>query len=343
MKNHYSIIDNLSNLDIQEIKGQASKRRLKKGGTVFSEGDRVDAFYIIESGQVSIVIDKCGKKEEISILGAGDYFGEMAIFSQHKRTASAIAAEDTVLLSIEKNVFLEFLSSHPKISSKIHQLLAQRNEELILKENILNTVGIQGNNLHVSIKGDPSLRETTFTRERYTSVIDKFLPQLVQSLEELLINRCVYRIFVGLNNGEVRTSSVFDPFCEEIHTADKLVDDGYLDRHFPKMAYLEKEKLIKGVYGFISDDPHFNQLPDYWKNIFKRVYDHWQPVTKEELISVLRKLQDLRDIQDFYLRNFGVSMIQDAIRMQFNCDGTHIVSAKDYKRFLAENVEGTSS
>jgi hypothetical protein len=32
-------------------------------------------------------------------------------------------------------------------------------------------------------------------------------------------------------------------------------------------------------------------------------------------------------------------MTRDAIRMQFNCDGTHIVSAEDYQQFLQDNLE----
>jgi hypothetical protein len=46
----------------------------------------------------------------------------------------------------------------------------------------------------------------------------------------------------------------------------------------------------------------------------------------------------LRRIQNFYLRNVTISIIRDAIHMQFNCDGTHIVSADDYTRFLEENL-----
>lgn len=53
----------------------------------------------------------------------------------------------------------------------------------------------------------------------------------------------------------------------------------------------------------------------------------------------MSQLAKLRSIQSFYLRNFSISMIQDAIRMQFNCDGTHIVSAEDYQNFLRDNLE----
>jgi hypothetical protein len=34
----------------------------------------------------------------------------------------------------------------------------------------------------------------------------------------------------------------------------------------------------------------------------------------------------------------GISITRDAIRMQFNCDGTHIVSTGEYDRFLTDNL-----
>jgi hypothetical protein len=59
----------------------------------------------------------------------------------------------------------------------------------------------------------------------------------------------------------------------------------------------------------------------------------------EQVSIAISRLPDLRRIPDFYLRNFMLSMTRDAIRMQFNCDGTHIVGAEDYLLFLEENLE----
>ena len=46
----------------------------------------------------------------------------------------------------------------------------------------------------------------------------------------------------------------------------------------------------------------------------------------------------MRKIPNFYLRNFSLSVAQDAVRMQFNCDGTHIVSTNEYGHFLEQNI-----
>lgn len=334
-----SVTAPFSDIELADIKAFAVPQLFKKSQLIFAEGDPADTFYYIEKGRVSVTIDKSGVTEQVSVLTSGDYFGEMAILSSNKRNASVTVLEETAVLSVDKNRFLEFVKAQPDVAEKIYNKFSMRNEELSLKEQLLNSMGICVDNLHVSIKGDPSLRETTFSRERYTSVVDPILSQLQDSMEELLLNRCVYRLFLGFNNGEVRANSVFDPLSTEIHTAHKLTDQGYLDRHFPPISYEDKTSLIKNLYNNIANDSNFANLPDTWRNIFSASYEQWEPVSSSEISNVISKLTNLRSIPNFYVRNVSISIVQDAIRMQFNCDGTHIVNAESYKRFLEENLE----
>jgi hypothetical protein len=199
-----------------------------------------------------------------------------------------------------------------------------------LRESLVDITGIQSKNFHLSIKGDPSLRETTFTRERYESVVDKVLPLLEPRLIDLLLNGCICQIYVGFNNGEVRTSSVFDPFNGEIHQANKLVDEAYIERHFAEVSYEQKVSMLRRLYEAVAFDPVFRGLPDHFKKIFSGYFKKWNPVTPEEIVKTISQLASLRSIPNHYLRNFTISMARDTIRMSFNCDGTHIVSSKDY-------------
>lgn len=333
------IFPDLTNPDIEEIKVFATKKQCESNELIFSEGDEARSFYIIEKGHVSVTFDDNGKDKLLCTLIDNDYFGEMAIYNHDKRCATVTAVEDTSLLEIEKQVFLGFVENHPELSEKIKKNLAIRNEELILRESLVDMTGLNGRRLNLSIKGDPSLRHSVFARDRYESVVDKVIDQLQPNLEELLLNRCVYNLFINFNSGEIRTASIFDPFADEIHTSDKLIEDAYIDRHFPKISYEAKSRMIKSMYQFISLDRSFNQLPIQWKNIIGRSHNKWEPIEKEEIKKVMAQLGRLRSIESYYLRNFSISMILDAIRMQFNCDGTHIVSAEDYQRFLETNLE----
>ena len=111
-----------------------------------------------------------------------------------------------------------------------------------------------------------------FSRERYESIVDKVLPELIPNLESLLLERCAYRVFVAFNSGEVRVSSIYDPFYEETHTANKLIDTSYIERHFPRVSFEEKTKLIRKIYQFVMKDKGFNHLPMHWKNVYHRCH-----------------------------------------------------------------------
>jgi len=338
MSQTQSFIQELTDAELEEIYACSSLKEYSNSDIIFSEGDDLDSFYIIESGTVSIVIDKSGKGEQLCLLNKGDYFGEMAMFTRNKRTATATAVDATQLRCVAKDQFMRFVNSHPHIGEKINIVLGKRNEELSLKENLMSATGLDAKKLYVSIKGDPSLRESAFMRERYESIVDKFLPELQRSLQELLLNRCVYRVFMNMNSGEIRTCSIFNPFYEEIHTANKLLSSSYIDRHFPEIDYQEKVEYIRRMFHFAVDDELFIKIPTHFKNIFNKVYACCEPVTAVEITTVISKLATLRNIESFYLRNISISIIQDAIRMQFNCDGTHIVSSQDYQQFLKDNL-----
>lgn len=328
----------LSSSDLNKIRARAGRTVLKAGECVFSEGEEADFIYFIESGRVSIYIEKFAVKEEIHTLSAGECFGEMAVFLNGRRTASAATVEDTVFMRVAKNEFLDLVRTDEEVAASIKALLEKRTEELMLRETLIGSTGINSKHLHVSIKGDPSLRETALFRERYESAVDKVLPELVPRLEELLLGRSVLQVFIGFNSGEIRTVSLLNPFCEEIHQVRKLLDEVYLDRHFPRIDYAQKADVVRQLYRSVQTSAWFDSLPAQQKHLWEGCYQSWKPISPDEISTTISRLPELRSIQNYYLRNITISMIRDVIHMQFNCDGTHIVSAEDYERFLEENL-----
>jgi len=333
-----SILSDLTTEEFQKIRSFSQTQTFQANEQLFAEGDISDSIYFIENGKVSIYIDKFNSKEELEVLGEGACFGEMAVFNNDTRTASATTLEETILNVISKDSFLKLLSTEENISQKIHDLLKARNEELVLTEKLIDLDNIKDKNRHIGIKGDPSLRESAMTRERYVSVVDNILGELVPKLEDMLLNRCVYKIYIGFNNGEVRVSTIFDPFSDEFHPAIRLVDDVYIERHFPKIAYDRKAKMVQKIYNKIQDDSYFDELPSHLNKGFTRYFDNWKPLSREEITRCVSRLTQLREIPDFYVRNITISIIKDAIHMQFNCDGAHIVSIYGYEKFLEDNL-----
>ena len=211
-------------------------------------------------------------------------------------------------------------------------------EELVLKESIVSASGLNSNNLLIGIRGDPSLRETTFDRKRYKSEVDENIDILIPNLQELMLNRSTYKLFVGFNNGEIRTISIFDPLREEIHSVGKMIDHNYIERQFPEVPYADKILLMRDMYNNLRANPIYQRLPTYWKNIMARRSAAWEPMEEAEIVHVLSTLKTLREMPTYYVRNVTISIVQSIVRMQFNCDGTQIVSAENYQKFLEENL-----
>ncbi len=211
-------------------------------------------------------------------------------------------------------------------------------EELILQESIVSAAGLNADQLLIGIKGDPSLRESATLRKRYDSKVDSIFDQLEPNLEEIMLNRGIYRIFVGFNSGEIRTDSVFDPLRQEIHDAEKIADKDYIERHFPHISYTDKIALMRELYATLRASEHYKKIPSYWQNILNRRSQQWKPLEPENISSVLSTVGKLRDIEEYYLRNITICIVQGIVRMQFNCDGTQIIDAHNFKSFLSENI-----
>ena len=328
--------DDLSPEDIAKISSHATVQAYQQASLIFTEGDAADYMYFIESGAVSIFIQKFTKQEEVKKLGPGEYFGEMAFFSSDKRSASAVTIVDTTLLCVDKKTFLELLHTDIELTEKINNIVAKRRHELALKENVVDKMCIKAENLYVSIKGDPSLRESAFTRERYLSIVDRVIADLQPYLYDILINRCVYEIVVHFNSGEVHTRSIFSPLIDGIHPANKLTNRAYIDRHFISIPYQQKISLIEQIHAFLSSkraDSCHDVNPAFCPRD-----SSWAAMTSSRIADIISRLAVLRKIQDFYLRNITINIIEDTVRMQFNCDGAHILSSERYNDFLQRNV-----
>jgi hypothetical protein len=214
----------------------------------------------------------------------------------------------------------------------------ERLEELILQESIVSAAGLHSEQVLIGIKGDPSLRESAPLRKRYDSKVDSLFDQLEPNLEDIMLNRGIYRIFVGFNSGEIRTNSVFDPLRQEIHDAEKIADKDYINRHFPEINYDDKIALMRELYAALRASEHFRKIPGYWQNILNRRSQSWTPLEPDNIAKILTTVRKLRDIEEYYLRNITVCIVQGIVRMQFNCDGTQIIDAHNFKHFLEENI-----
>jgi len=105
-----------------------------KGETVVRIGDPGDEMFIIMSGQVRICIYADDRSEQtVALLGAGDYFGEMALLTGEPRSASAIANEECEMFILHKNDFDVILEKFPSISLSMGKIVSKRLRDILKK------------------------------------------------------------------------------------------------------------------------------------------------------------------------------------------------------------------
>lgn len=76
-----------------------------KGTHIFSEGDTGEEMFIIQKGKVGMYKDTDNGPVQLAVLGAGSFFGEMALLGSPERSASAIVKEAAQTIVISKDLF----------------------------------------------------------------------------------------------------------------------------------------------------------------------------------------------------------------------------------------------
>lgn len=97
------------------------------GKAVFVEGEQGQVMYVIESGAIDLLHSARGE-DPVVALGAGEFFGEMAMFEDQPRPFSAIAREPARLLRIERSAFADLLRQNVEIALKLMHVISRRHQ-----------------------------------------------------------------------------------------------------------------------------------------------------------------------------------------------------------------------
>ncbi|TSA30353.1 MAG: cyclic nucleotide-binding domain-containing protein [Ignavibacteriales bacterium] len=121
---------NLSNKKIKLLMKVIHNRIYAANEYVFFQDDPGIGLYIIIRGEILITQDTVGERFDLSLLTRGDFFGELALLDEEKRSASAIALKDSQVAVIFKPDLDEFVETHSKegiqILRGISQIVATR-------------------------------------------------------------------------------------------------------------------------------------------------------------------------------------------------------------------------
>lgn len=121
------IFGDLDDNEIRKIAEIGIHRKYTKNGIIFLEEEEGAALFIIISGRVKVVrTDDEGKEVILSILGTGDFFGEMAILDGLPRSATVISIDDSELFMIHRRDFLQLVQNYPQVAVSLLRELTKR-------------------------------------------------------------------------------------------------------------------------------------------------------------------------------------------------------------------------
>jgi CRP-like cAMP-binding protein len=124
------VFETLGEAELARVADVALPRAFGAGHVVFREGDASETCYVVRSGHCRAVREHPdGRTITLARFGPGDFFGELAMFDDEKRSATVEAVEETDVLAILGGDMRRLLHDHPDIAMKLVVSLGRRLRE----------------------------------------------------------------------------------------------------------------------------------------------------------------------------------------------------------------------
>jgi CRP/FNR family transcriptional regulator len=103
----------------------------KDGEVIICEGEEGNCMYVIQEGEVEVLIQGDNDKEiRLGVRGEGEFFGEMAIFDRDVRSATVRALGDARVLTVDKKNFMRRVHEDPSLAFRLVETMSHRIREL---------------------------------------------------------------------------------------------------------------------------------------------------------------------------------------------------------------------
>ena len=123
----HSLFGNLPPSDLDALLSHARVEHYRPGQEIFAKGSPGRSMMAILRGSVRISTpSSAGREFVLTILAAGEVFGEIALFDGHDRTADATAITDCELLVLDHRDFIPFLERRGDLCILLLKVLCER-------------------------------------------------------------------------------------------------------------------------------------------------------------------------------------------------------------------------
>ena len=135
----------LPDLQLEQIAKMAVRRKVPRNTTIVHAGDSTDSLFVIVSGSAKVLNrDVEGNEVILTLLSAGECFGEMGLIDGSPRSADVVASESCELLAITKPDFMKALAGNVELGLNIMKSLVLRLREANRKIESLALMDVYG-------------------------------------------------------------------------------------------------------------------------------------------------------------------------------------------------------
>jgi CRP/FNR family cyclic AMP-dependent transcriptional regulator len=135
----------LSGSELEQLEKMAVCRKVLRNTTIVRAGDKTDSLFVIVSGSAKVLNrDAEGNEVILTLLAAGECFGEMGLIDGSPRSADVVATERCELLEMAKTEFAKALAGNVELCLNIMKSLVQRLREANRKIESLALMDVYG-------------------------------------------------------------------------------------------------------------------------------------------------------------------------------------------------------
>lgn len=135
----------LPDVQLEQIARMAVSRKVARNTTIVYAGDSTDSLFVIVSGSAKVLNrDTEGNEVILTLLSAGECFGEMGLIDGSPRSADVVANENCELLVITKTDFTSVLAGNVDLCLNIMKSLISRLREANRKIESLALMDVYG-------------------------------------------------------------------------------------------------------------------------------------------------------------------------------------------------------
>jgi CRP/FNR family transcriptional regulator len=132
--NKVPLFSRLKTEDIHMISSIATEEAYEESHILFREGDIGDKLFIIVSGTVQIIKQRDGAYIQLALLKENDFLGELALFDEETRTATARCKSACIFLVIGRTDMEQLAYEYPAIAFGFIKVLIRRMRNMISKK-----------------------------------------------------------------------------------------------------------------------------------------------------------------------------------------------------------------